>query len=164
MKELAVEYRISFIRILLLIIALTILSILSSLSLNLNTMFTVIFLILYIIILSVGIFISILLLSIPNSMLRKTYGFSVILKSFTNGFAFLFPFAVMALFSDIIFRWQAIQPIACAAIFTCISVSTSDIMKLGGRKAGNLILSFLASVIFLLLYFGIGILAVALLK
>ena len=164
MKELENEYKTNFVRILLLIIALTILSVLSSVSLNFNTMFTILITILYIIIFGVGISISILLLSVPNSMLRKTYGFSVILKSFINGFAFLFPFAVMAIFSDIIFSWNAIQPISCAAIFTCVSVSTSDLMKLGGGKTGNLIFSFLASIIFLLLYFVIGILALTLLK
>ncbi|MCX6163229.1 MAG: hypothetical protein NTV87_18060 [Ignavibacteriae bacterium] len=164
MEKHPVEFSTSIFRIILLIIALIIISAIASSSLGLKPLYSVIFTFVYLLVFITGMFFSAMLFSIHNSSVRKAYGFSVIIKTIINGFAFLFPFAVLAVFSDFIFKWNAIQPVASAAIFTCVSVSASDLMKSGGKRAGNLIFSFAVSLIFLFMFFVCGMLAVAFLK
>ncbi len=164
MEKNSAEFQVSVIRILLLAISVIVIAALTSLSSGFNIKITAILLIGYIILLAGGMFISVLLLSVPNSILIKTYGFSVIIKSVLNGFAFLFPFAVLALISDSVLNWNAVPAITSAGIFTCISIADSDLIKSGGKKAGNLVFSFLASVIFMLIYFAAGTITVILLK
>jgi len=164
MEQTPAGFKTDFIRIILLFTAIYVLSKLTSASLGLGPDYTNTYAIIIMMAIAAGIIITTILLALPNSVVIKTYGFTVIMKAVTNGFAFLFPFAMMAILSDYIFKWNAVQPIASAAIFTCVSVSASDLMKLGGKKAGNLIFSFTASIVFLLMYMGCGILANTFLK
>ncbi|MEI6853302.1 MAG: hypothetical protein WCL06_10680 [Bacteroidota bacterium] len=155
MEKIAKEYRVSFLRVLLLLSALISLSVLSAISLRAAVWYEVLTAIGFVIVFSIGILFATLLLSFPNGKVRKQFGFSAISKATTNGFAMLFPFAVLALITDLIFQWNATQAITCAAIFTCISVAAGDLMNLGGKRTVNLIFSFLASVMFIALYMGL---------
>lgn len=155
MKKIATGFKVSFLRVLLLLAALITLSILSALSFKASVPVAVLMALVFAVVFSLGILIATLMLSFPNGKVRKQYGFSAITQATTNGFALLFPFAVLALISDLLFQWNATQAITCAAIFTCISVSAGDLMNLGGKKTVNLIFSFLASVMFIALYIGI---------
>ncbi len=164
MEQTPAGFKTDFIRIILLFAAIYVLSKLTSTSLGLGPVYTQTYAIVIMMVIAAGIFITTVLLALPNSVVIRTYGFAIVMKAVTNGFAFLFPFAVMAVLSDYVFHWNAVQPIASAAIFTCVSVSASDLMKLGGKKSGNLIFSFTASIIFLLMYMGCGMLANTFLK
>lgn len=145
-------------RVLLLLAAVFILSWLTSRSLGLNPDFARKYILVYVGVFLAGMIITSVLLIFPNISVSKTYGFGVIMKAVVNGFAFLFPFAVMAILSESVFNWNAIQPIASAAIFTAVSVSASDLMKLGGKRSGNLVCSLLSSIIVLGLFLGCGML------
>lgn len=157
MEGLSIEYKASVTRILLLVISIIIISVLTSLSQGLNIKITAILILLNLILLSAGLIITAMILTIPNSVPIKTFGFSVVIKSVTNGFSFLFPFAVVALLSDFIFSMNAVSAVTIAGIFTCISIADSDLIKSGGKRGGNLIFSFIASIIFMLIYFASGV-------
>lgn len=164
MTELSSEYRTSAMRIFLLIISIIIISVLTSLSQGFNIKITAILIIGYIVVFGAGIFITAMLLAIPNSIPIKTYGFAMIIKSVSNGFSFLFPFAVLALLSDYVFNFNAVSAITSAGIFSCISIADSELMKAGGKRGGNLVYSFIASIIFMLIYFAIETVIILLLK
>ncbi len=153
MESVTTELKVSSFRVLLLIVSLLTLSVLSAIAIEpANVQFTVLFTLAFVITFSLGIFISVIMLSIPNSTVKHNYGSSVIVKISTNGFAFLFPFAVLAFISDFLLQWNAVQAISCAAIFTCVSVSSAELINIGGKKTTNLIFSFLASLLYLSLY------------
>jgi hypothetical protein len=158
MEQTPAGFKTDFLRIILLFASIIILSWLTSSTLGLSPDSSKMYFAVVVTVFLAGIIITSVLLVFPNLSVGKTFGFAVILKAAINGFAFLFPFAIMAVLSDYVFKWNAIQPIASAAIFTCVSVSASDLMKLGGKRAGNLVCSFLSSVIFLGLFLGCGML------
>ncbi|MEI8047367.1 MAG: hypothetical protein WCI92_08310 [Bacteroidota bacterium] len=164
MEQTPAGFKTDFLRVILLFTAIYILSELASASLGLGSAYTKTYSVIYMMTLAFGIFITTILLALPNLVVIRTYGFKVIMKAVTNGFAFLFPFAMMAVLSDYVFKWNAAQPIASAALFTCVSISASDLMRLGGSKTGNLVFSFIASIVFLLLFMGCGMLANTFLK
>jgi hypothetical protein len=151
-----IKYKTSIIRILLMIFSITTISALTSFSLNLNFKMTLISAAVYFIIFSAGMVFAVLLLRIPNSVLARSYGFSIIVKSAINGFSFLFPFAIIALLSEYVLNWNAVQAITIAGIFTCVSISVSDLIDLGGRRVWNLVLSLFTSVVFMLMYIIAG--------
>ena len=153
MESLTTEFKVSFFRIILLIISLITLSVLSAIASEpASIQHTLLSALAYAISFFLGIIVSGLLLSIVNSIVKRNYGFSSIVKATANGFAFMFPFAVLAVFTDILFHWNSVQAITCAAIFTCVSVSSADLINLGGKKTPNFISSFIASAIFISLY------------
>lgn len=146
------NYNVGLIRLLLLVISIVILPYFSVNSLNYELIKTISGFVLYCLVIISGMFLTVLLLLLPNSVPRNNFGFSVVVKSVVNGFSFLFPFAVITVFSEALFNWNAIQGIFSSAVFTCIFLSSSDLIKLGGKRAGNIIISFIASVAVITLY------------
>ena len=91
-------------------------------------------------------------LSIANSSVKSKYGKGFVYGSVVHGFMLLFPFAIILLISDVIFQWSAYRTIVATSIITSASYSTSDLIKLGGSKAGNMVLSIIVGAIFLTLF------------
>lgn len=151
------NYNIGLIRFLLLVISLAILPYFSALSLNYELTKTIIAFVLYCFVIISGMIFTALLLLLPNSVPRINFGFSVVVKSVVSSFAFLFPFAVITIFSEALFKWNAIQGIFSSAIFTCVYLSASDLIKLGGKKFGNILVSLIASIVIITLYSFINI-------
>lgn len=101
-------------------------------------------------------FITIGILNLSNSSVKKTYGKGFIYGSVVHGFMLLFPFAVILITTEIFLKWNVSQTIIAAAILTSVSASTSDLIKLGGNKAGNIIVSLVSGIIFILVFIAIA--------
>jgi hypothetical protein len=107
-------------------------------------LFSAFFLILFILTIAV--------LNFVNSAVKSKYGKGFVYGSVVHGFMLLFPFAVILLISDVILKWNAYQTIVATSIITSASYSTSDLIKLGGSRAGNLILSMVVGVLFMMMF------------
>lgn len=131
--------------------ALTI-SFISALSSANNLMSVFIYFIIFSVLLLVLFLVTIGVLNIANSSVKSKYGKGFIYGSAVHGFMLLFPFAIILLISDAILQWSAYQTIVATSIITSASYSTSDLIKLGGSKAGNIFLSIIVGAVFLTLF------------
>lgn len=91
-------------------------------------------------------------LSVINSHVKSRYGKGFVYGSVIHGFMLLFPFAVILFVSDVLLKWNAFQTITATSIITSISYSVSDLMKLGGHRIGNIVISLILGVVFMLLF------------
>jgi len=131
--------------------ALTI-SIISAVSSGTNLISTIVYFIIFAFLLLVLFFGTLGVLNISNSSVKSKYGKGFVYGSVVHGFMLLFPFAIILLISDVILQWSAYQTIVATSIITSVSYSTSDLIKLGGSRAGNMFLSLLVGVVFLTLF------------
>jgi len=159
MEQAYKKYRSNPLAIVLFIFAAITLSILSARSISSKIPVIISISFVYLIIMAVGVCITAFILAIPNNELRKQVGMGGLLSLAFNGFAVFFPFAVIAIVSDLMLGWGAAQAITIAGIFTSVSMLSSDFMKAKVSRAGSILLSMLASFIFIILYSSCGIIA-----
>lgn len=146
------NYKGTFPQMLLVSVSALIISLISALSSGSNLLGILIYFIIFAIFLLVLFFVTMAALSIANSSVKSKYGKGFVYGSVVHGFMLLFPFAIILLISDVIFQWSAYRTIVATSIITSASYSTSDLIKLGGSKAGNMVLSIIVGAIFLTLF------------
>lgn len=129
-----------------------IISFISALSSGSNFLSILIYFIIFALLLLVLFFVTMGALSIANSSVKTEHGKGFVYGSVVHGFMLLFPFAIILLISDVILQWSAYQTIVATSIITSASYSTSDLIKLGGSKAVNMLLSLIVGAVFLTLF------------
>ncbi len=129
-----------------------IISFVSALSSGNNLLSVFIYFIIFSVLLLVLFFAVMGTLSIANASVKAKYGKGYVYGSVVHGFMLLFPFAIILLISDVFLQWSAYQTIVATSIITSASYSTSDLIKLGGSKTGNMVLSIIVGIVFLTLF------------
>lgn len=92
------------------------------------------------------------LLSVANSSVKSKYGNGFVYGSVIHGFMLLFPFAVLLLISDLILKWNAYQTIVAASVITSVSYSVTDLIRLGGSRVANTVLSLIIGIVFVIIF------------
>lgn len=95
---------------------------------------------------------TILILSLTNSQVKKKYGKGFIYGSVLHGYMLLFPFMIVFFLTDVLLKWNSPETIVAVSIITSAAYSTSDLIKLGGNKYANLIISFTTGIIFMYVF------------
>jgi len=146
------KFRGTFFELFIVIISAVFLSVISAINSANDLLYSTVYFLIFSIFFLFLFLITIGTLSVINSSVKSKYGKGYIYGSVVHGFMLLFPFAVMLFFSDVLMKWNAFQTITATSIVTSVTYSTSDLIKLGGSRAGNMIISLVFGILFMVLF------------